>query len=180
MPKFGMLRLGNWVPARWVRHDHQGGAVCIDNLKTHPDHKQHEEALGELAPARSAHEPEKFEYDGVATPSARSTSSASAERTTKPTNRSHLKSWPTATCAQRRAPRSTATPVSTSARPPSTRWSTTPRTRRTQQALHPPRELRALQDVRHRRPVPDHHLDAARRRRRARLHVDVVGKFAPR
>ena len=35
-------------------------------------------------------------------------------------------------------------------------------------------ELRALQDLRHRRPVPDHHLGAARRWRRAKLRRDVA------
>ena len=44
-----------------------------------------------------------------------------------------------------------------------------------EEALHPLRELRALQDVRHRRPVSGDHVDAARGRRGARLHADVGG-----
>ena len=39
-----------------------------------------------------------------------------------------------------------------------------------------PVELRALQDLRHRRPVPDHHLGPARRRRRSELRRHVAPK----
>src|ERR1700739_3391725 len=42
-------------------------------------------------------------------------------------------------------------------------------------------ELRALQDVRHRGPLPDHHLGASRGRRRAQLRRDVMdGKLLRR
>ena len=81
-------------------------------------------------------------------------------------------SWPTPTCAATSAPRSTATRARRSVRRRSTRWSTT-RAPGAAEALHPPRELRALQDLRHRRSVPGDHLDAARGRRGARLHADV-------
>src|SRR5208337_2199113 len=43
-----------------------------------------------------------------------------------------------------------------------------------EEAVHPPRELRALQDLRYRGSLPSHHLDAARRGRRTRLHTDVI------
>jgi electron-transferring-flavoprotein dehydrogenase len=43
-----------------------------------------------------------------------------------------------------------------------------------EEALHPPRELRPLQDLRHRRSVPGHHVDATGRRRGSRLHADVT------
>ena len=50
-----------------------------------------------------------------------------------------------------------------------------PGTSRAQEAPDPPRELRPLQDLRHRRSLPGDHLDASRGRRRARLHADVAG-----
>ena len=40
-------------------------------------------------------------------------------------------------------------------------------------------ELRALQDLRHRRPLPDHHLGAARGRRRAALRGHVATSVSP-
>ncbi len=63
---------------------------------------------------------------------------------------------------------STATPASASARPRSTRWWPTPPSPTGQRLQINASQLRALQDLRHHGPLPDHHLGAARGRRRAR------------
>ena len=70
------------------------------------------------------------------------------------------------------ARRSTETPASTSAPRTSTRWSRCQAGRAEAEAQ--PLELRPLQDLRHRRSLPDHHVGPARGRRRPELHPALV------
>ena len=81
---------------------------------------------------------------------------------------------PTRASARPAAGASTAIPASTSAPPPCTRWCRTRRRPGGTPPAHQRLELRALQDLRHRRSVPDHHLGDARGRRRTRLQAALI------
>ena len=73
------------------------------------------------------------------------------------------------------APRSTATPASTSVprRCTSGRTPTRPKRAPPKGVVINASQLRALQDLRRRRPLPDHRVDRARRRRRPQVHRHV-------
>ncbi len=79
----------------------------------------------------------------------------------------------TPTSATRAAQRNSAAPARTSAPPTSTKWSTTPAQPHRQAHQPEPFQLRALQNLRHHGPLPDHHLGPTRGRRRAELRRDV-------
>jgi electron-transferring-flavoprotein dehydrogenase len=133
-----------------------------DRLKSVPGHQR----MRKLAEAHPGGKPAAAKYDGTLTFDKLADVYVSGT-THEEDQPAHLVVSDTSVCATLPR-RSMAIPASTSALRTCTRWCPTRRSRGAQ-APHQRLELRALQDLRHRRSLPDHYLDHARRRRRSGL-----------
>ena len=157
----------------WPEHpadaDHEGPRPHRPAARLHRRPRAHEEAL---RAAREEARRRRPSSSTASSPSRRSTWSASAARSTRSTSR-RTSSSPTRTCAATICTEEYGNPCENFCPAAVYEMMPDPEQPGTQEALHPPRELRALQDLRHRRSVPGHHLDAAAGRRRPRLHADV-------